>query len=70
MLAECAYNISKAASEVLLDSLLGGTNLNYIAHKGCVCRESADGQKKRDFWETQVLTRRKELADGEGLNHP
>ena len=33
MLAERAYNTSKAASEVLIGSLLGGTDLNYVAHK-------------------------------------
>ena len=38
LLAKRAYNTSKAASEVLVYSLLGGTGLNYIAHKGCVRR--------------------------------
>ena len=68
LLVECSYNTSKAATEVLVDSILGGTNINYIAHKGCVCRESADRWEKRDFLETAVLTRWKELADGAVLN--
>ena len=38
---EHAYNTSKAASEVLLGSLLGGTDLNYVAHKEVVRRASA-----------------------------
>ena len=32
--AEHAYNTSKAAREVLIGSILGGNNLNYVAHKG------------------------------------
>ena len=40
---ECAYNTSKATNEVLVGSLLGGTNLNYVANRGCVHRASADG---------------------------
>ena len=56
MLAECAYNISKAANEVLLDSLLGGTNLNYIVHEGCMRRASVDRRKHWELLETKVLT--------------
>ena len=33
MLAERAYTTPKSSSEVLVGSLLGGTNLNYVAHK-------------------------------------
>ena len=33
LLAKRAYNTSKAASEVLVVSLLGFTDLNYVAHK-------------------------------------
>ena len=64
MSAECAYNTSKAASEVLVGSLLGGIYLNYVAHKGCVCRASSDRQKQRDLAEKAVILRRKELAGG------
>ena len=39
------YNTSKAASEVLVFSLLGSTELNYIAHKRCVRRAIVDRQK-------------------------
>ena len=36
MSAESAYNISKAASGELVDSLLGGCALNYVGHRSCV----------------------------------
>ena len=68
MLAERAYNTSKAASEVLVGSHLGDIALNYVAHKVCVCRASADRQKKHDSLEKSVLTRRKKLSDRAGLN--
>ena len=31
--AGCAYNTSKAASRELVDSLLGGSILNYVGHR-------------------------------------
>ena len=61
-------NISKEAIKVLVGSLLIVANLNYVAHKGCVRRVSADGWKQRDFSGTAVLTIMKELVDGVGLN--
>ena len=64
LLVERAYNTSKSASEVLIGSLLGGTDLNYVSNKGCVRRASADGQKQREFSETAALTLQKELSDG------
>ena len=38
--AESAYNTSKAASRELLDSLLGGTALNYMKH-GAYIRQAS-----------------------------
>ena len=38
--AESAYNTSKAASGELVESLLGGTALNYIVHRACVRRQA------------------------------
>ena len=67
-MAEREYKTSKAASEVLVHSLLGGNNLNCVAHKGCVRRASADRRKQLDLVEKAVITRRKDLADGAGLN--
>ena len=34
--AECAYNTSKVASRELVDSLLGGSVLNYVGHRARV----------------------------------
>ena len=34
--SESAYNTSKATSGELVDSLLGGTELNYIGHRACI----------------------------------
>ena len=62
------YNTSKAAIEVLVGSLLVGTNLNYVSHRGCVRRSIADGRKKQEFSETVALTRGKKLAYRAGLN--
>ena len=38
--AEWAYNTSNAASRELVDSLLGGSVLNYLAHRACVHKVS------------------------------
>ena len=63
LLAERAYNTSNAACEVLEGSLVGGTDINYVTHKGGICRASADGQKQRELVEKAVISRRKDLAD-------
>ena len=68
LLTDCAYTTSKAASEVLVGSLLGVSDLNYVAHKGCVCRASAGRRKQRELAEKAVLSRRTYPVDGEGLN--
>ena len=68
LLAKCAYSTSKVASEILVGSLLGGNDLKYVAHKGCVRRASADGKNQQEIAEKAVLSRRKELTDGAGLN--
>ena len=65
---EHAYSTSKSASEVLLGSLLRGKYLNYVAHKGCVRRASADRWKHWEFSDKLELNRRKELVDRTGLN--
>ena len=38
--ADRAYNNYKAASRELVDSLLGGSVLNYVGHRACVCKAS------------------------------
>ena len=65
---EHSYKNFKGSSEVLVGSLLGGTDLNYVAHKGCVHRASAEWQKQWGLAEKVALMRRKDLADGAGLN--
>ena len=57
LLTESASNTSKASIEVLVGSLLGGTNLNYVAHKGFMHRASADGWKQWEIAEKAVLSR-------------
>ena len=36
------HSTSNAACGELRGSLLGGTNLNYVRHRACVCRANAD----------------------------
>ena len=68
LLAKHAYNTSKTASESLVGSLLGGTDLNYVEHKYFIRRLSVYGWKHREYLETEVLTRSKDMANGVGLN--
>ena len=58
----------KSASEVLVCSLIEGTELNYLVHKSCVYISSADAHKQREYSEIKILTRRKDLTDGAGSN--
>ena len=43
--AESAYNTSKAYSVELVNSLLGGSSLNYVGHMVCVRRASAGARR-------------------------
>ena len=70
MSAERAYNTSKEASEVLVGSLLGSNDLNYLAHKGCVRRSSDNRRKQQELADKAVLLRRKYLVYMAGLNRP
>ena len=56
MLTEHVYNTSKAPGVILVRALLGGTKLNLVSHKGCVCRASPDRQKQWEFSYTKALT--------------
>ena len=53
----------------LLDSLLGGTTLNYVYHRICIRREIAGARKERKHVELAELDRQKELAGGQERNH-
>ena len=62
---ESAYNISKAASVELVESLLGGTALNYVGHRACVRRVSSAARREKMHVELGYLARREELAGGQ-----
>ena len=68
LLVERACNTSKASRMVLLGSILVGTDINYVANKGCAHRASADSRKRQELAEKAVISRRKELVDWSGLN--
>ena len=45
--AEIAYNNSKAARGELVDSLLGGSVLNYVGHRACVRKASQTARRTK-----------------------
>ena len=59
---ECAYNTSKAASRELVDSLLGGSVLNYIGHRACVRKASQSARRSKMIVEISELYNRQEQA--------
>ena len=62
------YSTSKADSGELLDSLLGGSNLNYVGHRACVHGASAAARIERNYVELEELDRQKELSGGQYRN--
>ena len=60
--AESAYNTSKSASTEPVDSLLGGSTLNYVGHRACVRREVAGVRKGRKNVEFTELDIQKDIA--------
>ena len=46
---ESAYNTSKAAIRELVDSLLGGSVLNYVGHRACVRKASQTARLSKRF---------------------
>ena len=54
-----------AACGELLDSLLGGTALNYIGHRACVRGASAGTRKSRKHVEMADLAQQKEIEGGQ-----
>ena len=63
--AECAYNTSKAASGKLVDSLLGGSVLNYVGHRACVHKSSQSARLNKRIVELSELFTRQEQAGGQ-----
>ena len=55
MSEESAYNTSKAASGELVESILGGTSLNYVGHMECVRGVSSGARKERKHVEMAEL---------------
>ena len=68
MSEESAYNTSKADSEELVDSLLGGSALNYVGHRACIRKASLTVRRAKMHVDLGELSRRKELAGGQDRN--
>ena len=54
---ESLYNTSKAASRELVDSLLGGSVLNYVGHRACVRKASQSERLSKRIADLSVLNR-------------
>ena len=65
---ESAYTTSKVASGELVDSLLGGTTLNYVGHIACLHGASLAVRRERKHLDMAELARRKDLAGGQEKN--
>ena len=65
---ESAYNTSKADSGELVDSLLGGSALNYLGQRACVSQAIVGDRKDKKHVELVELARLKELSDGQERN--
>ena len=68
MSAESAYNTSKADSETLVDSLLGGPDLNYVGHRSFVHKGSLAARHEKMHAELRELARQNELEGGQERN--
>ena len=60
--AECAYNTSKAASRELVDSLIGGSVLNYVGHRACICKDSQTARLSKRSVKLAEIFKRQEQA--------
>ena len=65
MSAEIAYNTSKVDSGELVDSLLGGSVLNYVGHRACVRKASLVARRAKMHVDLGEMARQKELAGGQ-----
>ena len=66
--AESAYNTSKADSRELVDSLLGGSVLNYVGHRACIHKASQLARLLKMFVELSKIFKRKGQAGGQEKN--
>ena len=69
MSEESAYNTSKADSGELVESLLGGSALNYVDHRACIRRERLAARHENMHVELGEMARKKELSVGHDRNH-
>ena len=65
---ESSYNISKSANGELVESLLRGSNLNYVGHRACVRWAGMGAIKERKNVELVGLDRQKEILGGHERN--
>ena len=63
-----AYNTYKAASGGMVDSILGGSALNYVCHRACVRKASLSARRVKMHVEIGDLARQKELSGGQERN--
>ena len=68
MSAESAYNTPNEDSGELVDSLLGGSVLNYVGHRACVRKASLAERRAKMHDELGEVARRKALAGGQEMN--
>ena len=66
--AECAYNTPKLSSRELVESLLGGSVLNYISHRACVRKASQTARHTKMSVHQAEVFRRQEQAGGQKKN--
>ena len=66
--AECSYNTSKAASREIVDSLLGGSVLNYVGHGACVRKASQLARLSKRIAEMSELFERQKQAGRQEKN--
>ena len=65
---ESAYNISKAASTELVESLLGVSFLNYVGHRACVRKASQSARISKRIAELSEPFKRQEQAGQQEKN--
>ena len=63
-----AYNTSPVDSKELVDSILGGSDLNYVGHRACIRRSSMVSKRENMHIALGELARRKEIAGGQERN--
>ena len=56
--AETAYSTSKEASREMVDSLLGGSVLNYVGRRACIRKTSQSAQLSKIIVELSKLFKR------------